>query len=81
MAQYVEVMSMWRVTMTPALINASRNVAFMVSGADKAGMLSRVLDGPYQPVVLPSQSIKPANGELRWLLDAPAAARLRRVHE
>ncbi len=77
MAQYVEVMSMWRVTMTPALINASRNVAFMVSGADKAGMLSRVLDGPYQPVVLPSQSIKPANGELRWLLDAPAAARLR----
>ena len=78
MAQYVEVMSMWRVTMTPPLINAARNVAFMVSGADKADMLSRVLEGPYQPVVLPSQSIKPANGELRWLLDAPAAARLRK---
>jgi 6-phosphogluconolactonase len=76
MAQYVEVMTMWRVTMTPVLINAARNVAFLVSGSDKAGMLSRVLEGPYEPVVLPSQSIKPDKGELRWLLDAPAAANL-----
>jgi 6-phosphogluconolactonase len=76
MAQYVEVMTMWRVTMTPPLINAARQVAFLLSGSDKADMLSRVLEGPYQPVVLPSQSIKPVNGELRWLLDAPAAARL-----
>jgi 6-phosphogluconolactonase len=37
-----------------------------------------VLEGPYQPVVLPSQIIKPASGELHWLLDEPAAAKLRR---
>ena len=78
MAQYVEVVGMWRVTLTPVVINAARQVAFLVSGANKAEMLHRVLEGPYQPVVLPSQIIKPTRGELRWLLDAPAAAQLRR---
>jgi len=79
MAQYVEVVGMWRVTLTPVILNAARNVAFLVKGADKAEMLQKVLEGPYQPVVLPSQIIKPTNGELRWLVDAAAAARLRSV--
>ncbi len=78
MAQYVEVVGMWRVTMTPVMINAARLVAFLVSGSEKAEMLQRVLEGPYQPVVLPSQVIKPASGELHWLLDQTAAAKLRK---
>jgi 6-phosphogluconolactonase len=78
MALYVEVVGMWRVTMTPVVINASREVAFLISGAGKADVLQRVLEGPYEPVVLPSQIIKPVSGKLRWLLDEPAAARLRR---
>jgi 6-phosphogluconolactonase len=77
MAQYVEVMGNWRLTLTPVVINAARQVVFLVSGASKAEMLHRVLEGPYQPVVLPAQSIKPTDGELHWLLDAPAAAKLR----
>jgi 6-phosphogluconolactonase len=79
MAQYVEVVGMWRVTLTPVILNAARHVAFLVKGADKAEMLAKVLEGPYQPVVLPSQIIKPTNGELRWLVDTAAAARLRRA--
>jgi 6-phosphogluconolactonase len=78
MALYVEVVGMWRVTMTPVIINAARQVAFLVSGAQKAAMLRQVLEGPYQPVVLPSQIIKPVSGKLRWLLDQPAAAKLRK---
>lgn len=77
LAQYVEVVAMWRLTLTPAAINAARNVAFLVSGAGKAEMLERVLQGPPDPTVLPSQVIRPAGGELHWLLDKPAAARLR----
>lgn len=42
LAQYVEVVSMWRVTLTPVVINATRNVAFMVAGAGKAEMLRKV---------------------------------------
>ncbi len=33
MAQYVEVVGMWRLTLTPVVINAARQVAFLVSGA------------------------------------------------
>jgi 6-phosphogluconolactonase len=79
MAQYVEVVGMWRVTLTPVMLNAARHAAFLVAGADKAEMLSKVLEGPYQPVVLPAQIIKPAHGELHWLVDAAAAAQLRRI--
>jgi len=78
MALYVEVVGMWRVTMTPVIINAARQVVFLVSGAKKAEMLQQVLEGPYQPIVLPSQIVKPVSGELHWLLDQPAAAKLRR---
>ena len=77
MAQYVEVAGMWRLTLTPVIINASRCVLFLVAGAGKAEMLARVLDGPRDPVVLPSQAIAPTAGELHWLLDTAAAMRLK----
>jgi 6-phosphogluconolactonase len=76
-AQYVEVITTWRVTFTAPLINAARHVAFLVEGAGKAEMLWRVLDGPYQPDVLPAQLIQPANGQVHWLVDAAAAAKIR----
>lgn len=76
LAQYVEVMGMWRVTLTPPVINAARHVVFLAAGAGKAEMLQRVLQGPYDPVVLPSQIIRPTQGELHWQVDQAAAARL-----
>jgi len=79
MAQYVEVVGMWRVTLTPLILNAAHHVAFLVAGADKAEMLSKVLEGPYQPVVLPAQIIKPTHGELHWLVDSAASVQLRRI--
>ena len=78
-AQFVEVMSTWRVTFTAPLINAARHVAFLVEGAGKAQMLWNVLEGPYQPDVWPSQLIQPANGELHWFVDAAAAARVNKI--
>jgi 6-phosphogluconolactonase len=78
LAQYVEVVSMWRVTLTPVVINAAHHVAFLVAGAEKAARLRDVLEGPTQVEVLPSQAIRPTGGELCWLVDAAAAARLER---
>jgi 6-phosphogluconolactonase len=75
--QYVEVMTTWRVTFTAPLINAARQVAFMAEGAGKADMLWNVLEGPFQPDVWPSQLIQPTDGELHWLVDAAAAARIK----
>ena len=78
-AQYVEVMTTWRVTFTAPLINAARHVAFLAEGAGKAQMLRNVLEGPYQPDVWPSQLIQPVGGELHWLVDAAAAAKVKAV--
>ena len=78
MAQYVEVVSMWRITLTPVVINAAKNVLFIVFGPEKAERLHSVLEGPFQPEVLPAQIIRPARGRLLWLVDRTAAGRLRR---
>jgi 6-phosphogluconolactonase len=77
-AQHVAAVSMWRVTLTPVVINAAAEVAFLVAGREKAPTLHRVLEGPYQPDALPAQAIAPHAGRLCWLVDAAAAADLRR---
>ena len=76
MAEYVTALSMWRVTLTPAIINAAVDILFLVSGGSKAGVLRRVLEGPRHPRELPAQVITPARGRVRWLVDAAAAAEL-----
>ncbi len=73
MAQYVDKLESWRITFTPALINAAANVAFLVSGEKKAYRLRQVIVGRYQPDQLPAQIVRPAVGKLRWLLDEAAA--------
>jgi 6-phosphogluconolactonase len=66
----------WRVTLTWPVINAAREVFFLVDGAKKADPLGRVLRGPYDPEALPSQLIQPQNGRLLFYLDSAAAAHL-----
>jgi 6-phosphogluconolactonase len=78
MAEYVGEVSMWRVTLTPVVINAAAEIVFLASGSEKAAMLQRVLEGPHQPDALPAQVVAPRDGRLRWLIDADAAARLTR---
>ena len=80
MASYVEYVGMWRLSLTPAAINAARRVVFVVTGDDKAEILYRVLQGPRQPVVLPAQAIRPAERPAIWLVDRAAAARLKGSH-
>jgi 6-phosphogluconolactonase len=65
-----------RVTLTLPVLNASDNVFFVVSGADKAERLAQVLYGSFQPDFLPAQAVKPVNGNIRWFLDKAAAAKL-----
>lgn len=69
--------TMWRVTLTPSILNAARNVTFIVSGASKALRLQQVLQGPLTPDVLPAQAIRPVQGRLSWMVDEAAAVRLR----
>jgi 6-phosphogluconolactonase len=77
-AEYVAEVGMWRLTLTPVVLNLARHVLFLVAGAAKADMLQRVLEGPYAPDEKPSQIVRPAPGEVTWLVDAAAAAHLSR---
>ena len=76
-ANYVPKLSTWRITLTAPVLNAATTVAFLVAGADKADALSAVLDGPPDPEQYPSQMIAPTTGDLLWVVDDAAAARLR----
>ena len=69
-------LSMSRVTLTPVVINAAAEIAFLVCGREKSATLKRVLEGPSEPDALPAQAIAPRAGRLRWLVDADAAADL-----
>ncbi len=66
-----------RITLTPPVFNRARRVWFLVSGADKAETLKQVLEGEPRPENLPAQIIQPESGELVWMVDRAAAARLR----
>lgn len=71
---YVSRLESWRLTFTLPLINAARQVAFLVAGADKATILNEVLTPGGRP--LPAKAVNPHSGGLTWLLDAEAASLL-----
>jgi 6-phosphogluconolactonase len=65
-----------RITLTLAVVNAAASVEMLAPGADKAGVVWKVLQGPRDPVRIPAQAVRPGGGEMVWLLDRAAAARL-----
>jgi len=77
-AHYVPKLDKWRITLTPRAINDARNVAITAGGAEKADALHEVLLGVRDADTYPAQIVHPHDGELRWLVDAAAAARLKR---
>jgi 6-phosphogluconolactonase len=76
-AQYVEKLQAWRITLTPPVLNNAAQIIFLVSGADKAATLHDVLYGPFDPERLPAQLVRPTQGAVLWLVDQAAASALR----
>ena len=75
-ADYVAKLAAWRITLTPAVINAAAHVVFLVAGNSKSKMLQQVLQGPFQPGVVSAQAVYPTSGQLLWLVDTAAGALL-----
>lgn len=71
-AHFVNQVSAWRITLVPAVLNAARQVTFLVRGRSKAAALARVLAGD----PLPAGLVRPDLGRVTWLVDHDAASEL-----
>lgn len=76
-ANWVAGLNDHRLTITFPAINRSANVMFLVSGAEKSGAVAEIIEGESRPDDLPAQRVDPNDGELYWLLDELAAAKLK----
>ena len=65
-----------RLTFTPPILNAARNVLFLATGADKADALHAVIEGPFNPDEYPAQIVRPPNGEVTWMVDSAIAQKI-----
>ncbi len=61
-----------RITLTGTVINNANNISFLVSGENKAKILSEIIKKNNQD--LPATHIKAQNGTLHWFLDQEAAS-------
>lgn len=71
-ANYVAKLDTWRLTFTYALINAARQILFMVSGESKAEVVKAIMED--RDIALPASGVRKQN--LVWYLDRAAAGRL-----
>jgi 6-phosphogluconolactonase len=75
-ANWVEKLKTHRLTFTLPLINAAQEVAFLVSGVDKAPVLKSVLEDNAPGEQYPSKLVNPTQGKLIWFIDRAAASAL-----
>jgi 6-phosphogluconolactonase len=72
-AVFVPALSSWRVTLTLPVINAARDVLFLVSGAKKQELVSRVLKSPGPDAGIPATFVDTGGAPVHWMLDGEAA--------
>jgi 6-phosphogluconolactonase len=72
-AVYAAAAKMWRLTITPRVINGAREVIFGVAGRKKAAALHAVRNGPRDTALYPAQIVAPCSGRLLWMVDAAAS--------
>ncbi len=68
--------SSFRVSLTPATLNAAREIVFLVSGARKASVLEKALRIEAPDPSFPASLVRPVRGKVHWLVDRAAAARV-----
>lgn len=74
-ANWVAKFNTHRITFTFPVLNRAAEVMFLASGSDKADIVHQILETKPTPP-LPAQRVQPADGNLLWMLDEAAAAKL-----
>ncbi|MCI0656427.1 MAG: 6-phosphogluconolactonase [Acidobacteria bacterium] len=75
-AAWVEALEAWRISLTLPVLNNASEVAFLVSGSEKAEALRNVLEGSYDPDHWPAQAVQPTPGRRVFFVDQAAAKEL-----
>ncbi len=73
---FVAKLNTWRITLTLPVLNAAKNVIFIVSGKLKVKIVQRIVNAKQPDKELPATMLQPKNGSLEWMLDSEAAALL-----
>jgi 6-phosphogluconolactonase len=68
-----------RITLTFPVVNAAREILFLVSGQHKAAALHDVLEERPSCEERPAVGVSPVDGTLTWFIDEAAASRLTRA--
>lgn len=62
-----------RITLTPKIINNSKNILFIVTGSSKAEVVSKIINRSDDYKSFPATIVDPVNGYLSWYLDIESA--------
>ncbi|MHC4268520.1 MAG: 6-phosphogluconolactonase [Planctomycetota bacterium] len=71
-AVFVPRFDSWRVTLTLPVLNAAREIYFLVSGRSKSDIMQRIMSIKQPSKEFPATMVDPVNGELHWMLDSDA---------
>ena len=72
-AVYVDKMNTYRLTLTLPVLNAGKEVVFLVSGASKAAIVKELLGETSSSLNYPAAKIQQREGKLTWMITADAA--------
>jgi len=75
-APFVERLGAHRITLTLPVLDRTREVLFLVSGAEKADALAQVLTPAPGSAPPPAARVRPERGALVWIVDRAAASRV-----
>lgn len=70
---YVEKLQSQRLTLTLPVLNAGKEVVFLVAGANKAAIVKELLGETSSALNYPAAKIQPREGRLTWMITADAA--------
>lgn len=69
---WVDAKQTWRISITYPLINRSKEIMFLVAGANKTPVLKKILSGRKLKNPFPIQGVQPKNGNAIWMVDEAA---------
>ncbi len=73
---WLEEKQTWRISFTFPLINNAALIIFLVAGKEKAAVVTDVINKKIIKPAFPSQLVKPLKGNIYWMLDEEAAAKI-----